>query len=105
MASIDGAALSVATVSITTSITAFYQFLPSISEVRKNSPNDPEFAADVRMGEIAASIIALGVGAVFSSLAGSAIPVFGSLIIAAGLVFLYENILRGNRLFEVNGNG
>lgn len=99
---VDPIALSVATVAISTSMGAFYQMLPPISTVRKNSVNDPGFAADVRVGEIAAASIAVGVGAVTSSLAGSAVPIVTSLVMAAGLILLYESTLRSNRPLEQN---
>lgn len=91
----DPVTLSVTTIAITSVIGAFYQMLPPISEVRKRSAADPEFSGDVRMGEVAASVVALGVGAVASSLSGSPVPVIVAAIFVSGLIFLYESTLRG----------
>lgn len=100
----DPVTLSVTTVAITTAVGAFYQMLPPISEVRKRSASEPEFAADVRVGEVAASAIALGIGAIASSLSGSPTPVLVSGIFALGFVFLYESTLRGDRPLERTSN-
>lgn len=91
---VDGVALSVTTVALTSSVSAFYQMLPPISEIRKRTADDPAFVADVRIGEVAASAITLGMGAIASSLSGSSTPVVASAILALGLVFLYESVLR-----------
>lgn len=100
----DPVTLSVTTVAITTAVGAFYQMLPPISEVRKRSASESEFAADVRVGEVAAASIALGIGAIASSLSGSVTPVLVSLIFAGGFIFLYESILKGNRPLERTTN-
>ena len=93
---VDPTALSVATVAISTSMGAFYQMLPDISEVRKRSANDPDFAADVRVGEVAAASIALGIGAITSALAESSVPILVSVVVAGGLIVLYETTLRSS---------
>lgn len=100
MAPVDGVALSVATIAITSAMGAFYQMLPPISEVRKRNESDPGFAADVRVGEVAAASIALGIGAVASGLSGSPVPVVVAGITALGLVVLYESVLHSDRAFE-----
>lgn len=96
----DPVALSTSTLAMTTSLGAFYHMLPPISEVRKNSAANPEFAADVRVGEVAASVIALGIGAIASSLSQSNAPIVTSLILAGSLVALYEITLRTERAME-----
>lgn len=100
MAISDPITLSVTTMAVTTSLGAFYQMLPPISEVRKRSAGDPEFAADVRMGEVMASSIAIGIGGIASSLSGSPTPALVSVIFAASLVFLYEITLRNEHPLE-----
>lgn len=100
---VDGVTLSLTTVGITSTVSAFYQMLPPITEIRKRTNDDPTFAADVRIGEVAASVIALGLGAIASSLSGSSVPVLASAVLAGGLIFLYEFVLR-SRPVEVNGN-
>ncbi len=90
-----------ATLSMGQSISAFQAFLPKFTEVRKADPqNDPAFAADVRMGEVAAVVVTMGVGAIASSLTGSPAPLYTGLFMCLVLVFLYESALRAERPFE-----
>jgi hypothetical protein len=96
----DPLTLSVTTMAVTTSLTAFYQMLPPISEVRKHSIDEPEFAADVRIGEVMASAITIGIGGIASSLSGSSVPALVSVLFAAGLIGIYEMTLRSTRPLE-----
>ncbi len=90
-----------ATLAMGQSISAFNSFLPKFAEVRKTNPvDDPGFAADVRMGEVAAVIVTMGVGAIASSLTGSPAPLYTGLFMCLVLVFLYESALRAERPFE-----
>lgn len=99
--SVDPIAMSVATLAISTSMGAFYQMLPPISEVRRKSADEPGFAADVRVGEVAAASISLGIGAITSGLSGSNVPIIVSVVMATGLILLYESTLRADRPLEV----
>lgn len=85
---------------VTQSITAFTTLLPNLSDVRKADPTDASFAADVRMGEVGAVALTIGVGAIASSLTGSSIPVGTSLFMCIVLLTVYESALRGDRPFE-----
>lgn len=97
----DASVIGPATLSITQAISAFHSFLPPFSDIRKQHPDDnPSFAADVRMGEVASVSIALGIGVITSSLTGSPIPAYTALLISAILVTLYETTLRSNRPCE-----
>jgi hypothetical protein len=100
MAVHDPITLSVTTMAVTASLGAFYQMLPPISEVRKRSTGEPEFAADVRMGEVMASAIAIGIGGIASSLSGSPLPAMVSVLFAGGLVIMYETTLKADRPLE-----
>lgn len=92
-----------ATLALSQSISAFHTYLPTLSEVRQKSPqNDPAFAADVRLGELAAAGLAIGVGAIASSLTKSATPAIIGLLMAGSLIMLYESVLRADRPFEVS---
>ena len=82
-----------ATLSVTQAVAAFFTFLPSIKEVRQAGPND-DTAKDVRTGEIAASVVALGVGTIITAITGSPTPVFVALVIVGVLVLVYEVTLR-----------
>lgn len=100
MAVSDPITLSVTTMAVTSTLGAFYQFVPPISEIRKRSTSEPEFAADVRMGEVMASAIAIGIGGIASSLSGSPVPALVSVLFAVSLVTMYEMTLRSNRPLE-----
>lgn len=90
---------------ITTAVGAVNSFLPNITEVRKASADgDPSFAADVRMGEVATVALAVGVGALVSSLTGSSVPVAMAVLASVGLVVLYESTLRADRPMEPKGS-
>lgn len=90
----NGADASVSLLAMTQAIGAFTTFLPPLTDVRKGSLSDPDFAADVRVGEVAASALTIGVGAIVSSLTGSPTPTIVAGITALGLVVLYESTLR-----------
>lgn len=78
----------------------FSTFLPRLSEVRKAMPNDPDMVGDVRLGEVAAVSLSLGVGAITAALTKSPIPVYAALFMSVMLVVIYECALNGTRLFE-----
>ncbi len=84
---------------ITASLSAFGEFLPPLREVRGHTLDDANFAADVRLGEVAASAFVLGLGAIASSLTGSMAPAIVSLLMVAMLVTVYETALRSIHLF------
>lgn len=86
-------------------IAGFSTFLPRLSEVRKaNAGAEPEIIGDVRLGEVAATAIALGVGAIASALSKSPVPMYAAAFIALVLIVVYETALRGDRLFEPRMN-
>lgn len=82
---------------VSQSFGAFQFFLPKLSDVRKASPNDPDMVGDVRMGEVGAITLAVGTGAILSSLTQSAVPAVVALLIVIVLVCLYEMALNGER--------
>ena len=93
-----------ASLAVTQGVTAFSTFLPKFSDVRKNHPDDnPDFAGDVRMGEVAAVTVTMGIGLIASSLTASAAPTIVSAITCLILVVLYETTLRSNRPLEPKG--
>lgn len=91
-----------ATLAATQGFTAFSQFLPRLGEVRRaNKDENPDIAADVRLGEIAAVGVTLGTGAIVSSLTQSNVPIIVAALVCAGFVILYEMTLASYRPFEV----
>lgn len=90
-----------ATLGITQGVTAFNVFLPKFTDIRKADPaNNPEFAADVRMGEVAAATVTIGIGMIASSITGSSVPTVTAVVVVLMLVVLYESTLKANRPFE-----
>lgn len=85
----------------TQGFSAWFQFMPRLSEVRRG--NDADTVADVRVGELASSAVTIGTGALISSLTGSNAPILISLIVCIGLTILYECTLRGNGMRFANG--
>jgi len=84
-----------ATLALTLGFTAFQTYLPKLSEVRRATPEThPDVAADVRVGEIAASVVTIGAGLIASSLTGSPLPTFISAIVILVLIGLYESTLQ-----------
>jgi hypothetical protein len=84
------------TLSVTQGISAFAVFLPKLTDVRKAATDDPNMAGDVRLGEVAASTLTLGIGMVCSSLTGSPVPTFTALIVSVVLIVIYESALRND---------
>jgi hypothetical protein len=86
------------TLAISQTVNAFGTFLPKLSEVRKaNVADDPDVAGDVRLGEIAAVTLAIGVGAISSSITGSSQPAVVAVVVALVLVGVYEYALRNDK--------
>ena len=93
-------ALGAATIALGQTVGAFQFFLPRLSDVRKAGPNDADMIGDVRMGEVAAGALCIGIGAMVSSLSGSAVPVVVSILTAAAMMCVYESALRGDKPFN-----
>lgn len=79
---------------ITQGVSAFMAFLPKLSDVRKSNLTDVDMVGDVRLGEIAATTLCVGMGTIVSSLTGSSIPTFIAVLVSAILVCIYEGALR-----------
>ncbi len=99
----DPGVIGPAMLSLTQSVALFQTMLPKFSEIRKTNPEDnPELVQDVRMGELAAVLLTLGIGGMTSALTGSSVPSVVAVTSAAGLVLLYESALRART--GVNAN-
>lgn len=84
-------ALGPASISLGTATSAFMGFLPSFSEVRRSDPKDEGMAKDIRLGQIAASSVAIGTGIIVSYLSGSSVPAVVAVLMSALLVWCYQN--------------
>lgn len=85
--------MSASLLSITASIGVFDSLLPQFSDVRK-SLGEPDMANDVRMGEVAAFALVVGIGVTATVLTRSPIPATVSILSAAVLVIMYEAALQ-----------
>lgn len=85
----------------TTAFSAFNTFLPDLTKIREaNAELEPQLVANVRMGEVAAAGVVMGIGAISSALTGDPTRALVAAIAVIALVFLYEMTLRANRPFE-----
>lgn len=93
-----------ATLAITQAVGSFQFFLPRLSDVRKaDITKDPGIVGDVRMGELAAGTLCLGVGTIVSALTQSPIPALVAMLMAAILIAVYEATLIADRPMEPRG--
>lgn len=85
-------AASASLLSVTTSVTVFTALLPPFGEVRKAVGNE-DLTNDVRMGEIAASALVIGIGISASAFTHSPVPTLASVGFCAVLIGIYEAVL------------
>ncbi len=88
----------------TQSLTLFTAFMPSFTDIRKASPDDPEMRADVRMAALVAGGLALAVGLVAANVTGKNSPLLVSVAAAVMLIIVYEYTLaNGQKVGRTNG--
>lgn len=85
-------ALGSSSLAISQSVIAFTAFLPNFVEVGRSDKD--QIIGEVRLGETAAVVIALGIGAMLSWLNGDKTPFLISAIMAFILIAMYEVALR-----------
>lgn len=78
-------------------MSGFTTFLPPLREIRQASPQDAAMRHDVRYGQVAAGMLAVGVGGLMSWLTGSSTPVYIALFTTALYAAIYELALRDER--------
>lgn len=86
--------LGPASLALGNTVNSFGVFLPKLTEVRRAGAREPSMVKDVRLGQIGAVAVAMGFGAIMSSLSGSPVPVYVSFFMSAVIVGLYEQALR-----------
>lgn len=102
---VDPQLIGPATLAMTQSLSLFQGFLPKFEDIRKHPYGaSPGFETDVRMGEVAATILTLGIGTIATGLTGSKVPVLVSLVSAVGLIVLYESALHANSVKVITAN-
>lgn len=87
-------ALGPGSLALGNTINSFGVFLPKLTDVRRAAINDPSMLKDVRLGQIGAVSVAMGFGAIMSSLSGSPVPVYVTFFMSAVIIGLYERALR-----------
>lgn len=87
-------ALGSASLAVGQTVGSFSLFLPSFSSVRQAGPNDEGVRKDVRLGQIAAFTVSVGIGLILSQISGQPEPAMVSLAMALVIVSLYEKALR-----------
>lgn len=75
-------------------LSGFTAFLPTLREVRQGSPTDPRMINDVRYGQLAAGVMAIGIGALMAWLSGSAVPLYVAIFATLLYGAIYEMALR-----------
>lgn len=81
-----------ASLSLTQAVVSFTAFLPNFIEVGKADKDAIE--NEVRLGESAASVVALSIGALLSWLSGSPIPLLVAALMSFIIIAMYETALR-----------
>lgn len=78
---------------ITTSVGLYTAFLPDLREIRKTPPSS-EDARSIRMGELAAGALTIGIGITATTMVHSPMPLALSIASALAMVCMYETILN-----------
>lgn len=78
---------------ITQAVGLFSTFLPKLTDVRRAQQSDPEFAADVHLGELACLGLLVGIGVMMASLTESYTPLAIALVMGLFLTLVYEYAL------------
>lgn len=78
-------------------MSGFTTFLPPLREIRQSNGTDSTMRNDVRYGQVASGILALGVGALMAYLSGSSTPLYIALFTTALYAVIYELALRDER--------
>lgn len=97
---VDPAIIGITMQAVSQAASAFAQYVPKLTDVRKAEPGDASMIGDVRIGEIAAVTLTLGVGVVASGLTGSPVPSIIAALMCVVMLWLYESALRGDKPFE-----
>lgn len=75
-------------------LSGFTAFLPTLREVRQGAPDDVRMVNDVRYGQLAAAVMAVGIGALMAWLTGSSVPLYVAIFATLLYGLIYEMALR-----------
>lgn len=90
----DAAATGISVTVASMMMSGFTSFLPTLREVRQGSKDDPKMVNDVRYGQFAAGIMAVGIGVLMSWLGGSKTPLYVAIFATLLYAMIYELALR-----------
>lgn len=88
--------LAPSSLAVTQAVGLFSAFLPKLTDVRRANANDPEWAADVRLGEFAALGMLAGIGITMASITGNNLPLIISILMGIFLTIIYEYALHAS---------
>lgn len=77
-------------------MSGFTAFLPTLKEVRRASKDDTTIVNDVRYGQFAAGVMAVGIGALMAYLSQSSTPLYVAFFTTFLFAAIYELALRNN---------
>jgi hypothetical protein len=97
---LDPAIIGLTMQAVSQAASAFATYVPKLTDVRKAPPGDTSMMGDVRIGEIAAVTLTVGVGVIASGLTGSPVPSLIAALMCLVMLALYESALRGDKPFE-----
>lgn len=91
---VNGEVASTTLLSITAGVSVFNSLCPPLHEVRRATNGDIAVINDVRIAEISAVSLTVAIGLIGASLTNSPLPAVFAVIAAAGMVVMYESVLR-----------
>lgn len=92
----SGNVQAAAAVSIGQVVTVYSIMLPPLTQVRRATADDPAMRGDVRMGQVGAAAVVIGIGFVLSNLTGSMVPTGIAIFMSAVISAVYESAMRQN---------
>lgn len=90
----EGVATGVSVTVASMMMSGFTAFLPTLREVRQASQDDTRMVNDVRYGQMAAGILAVGIGALMAWLSASSTPLYVAIFATLLYALIYELALR-----------
>jgi hypothetical protein len=84
--------IGLATIAVTTGITALSTFLPALPDVHCTA-KDGRLTSAVRLGELASAVVILGIGLAVRAMSGQGAALVLAAAAVVGLVALYEYAL------------
>lgn len=100
MPKIDPATAASISLAIGQTVGSFTFFLPRLADVRQAARDDTLIRGDVRMGQVAAASLSIGIGAIMSQVTGNIYPIVVSSMVVLIIAAVYEVAMNTERIFE-----